>query len=187
MSGFQRQRSSRGHDGALDSDFVELFGRKASSCELGSDQSYLIVTPAVGRPLAIGDRFLHSPRPRLISRNLCCASTKGAGESLPLWSGRIVPYGQSETSREWSPGRLPVAILRSPATCACRIKCEHIGGAARRELGGKHDGRGPDNRKRFMNAREWAIKTNENQPVDGTKGLLLGGGSSQNNDLLPQR
>jgi len=31
------------------------------------------------------------------------------------------------------------------------------------------------------------IKTNENQPVDGTKGVLLGGGSSQNNDLLPQR
>ncbi len=37
------------------------------------------------------------------------------------------------------------------------------------------------------NAREEAIKTNEHQPVDGTEGLLLGGGSSQNNDLLPQR
>src|ERR1700719_1746855 len=34
------------------------------------------------------------------------------------------------------------------------------------------------------NAREEAIKTNEHQPVDGTGGLLLGGGSSQNNDLL---
>jgi hypothetical protein len=37
------------------------------------------------------------------------------------------------------------------------------------------------------NAREEAIKTNEHQPVDGTEGLLLWGGSSQNNDLLPQR
>jgi hypothetical protein len=49
------------------------------------------------------------------------------------------------------------------------------------------DGRGPNNRKRIKNAREEAIKTNEHQPVDGTEGLLLGGGSSQNNDLLPQR
>jgi hypothetical protein len=49
------------------------------------------------------------------------------------------------------------------------------------------DGRGPNNRKRIKNAREEAIKTNEHQRVDGTEGLLLGGGSSQNNDLLPQR
>jgi hypothetical protein len=49
------------------------------------------------------------------------------------------------------------------------------------------DGRGPNNRKRVKNAREEAIKTNEHQPVDGTKGLLLVGGSLQNNDLLPQR
>jgi hypothetical protein len=49
------------------------------------------------------------------------------------------------------------------------------------------DGRRPNNRKRIKNAREEAIKTNEHQPVDGTEGLLLGGGSSQNNDLLPQR
>jgi len=49
------------------------------------------------------------------------------------------------------------------------------------------DGRGPNNRKRIKNARKAAIKTNEHQPVDGTEGLLLGGGSSQNNDLLPQR
>jgi hypothetical protein len=46
---------------------------------------------------------------------------------------------------------------------------------------------GPNNRKRIKNAKEEAIKTNEHQPVDGTEGLLLGGGSSQNNDLLPQR
>src|SRR5258708_7194657 len=46
------------------------------------------------------------------------------------------------------------------------------------------DGRGPNNRKRIKNAREEAIKT---KPVDGTEGSLLGGGSSQNNDLLPQR
>jgi hypothetical protein len=49
------------------------------------------------------------------------------------------------------------------------------------------DGRGPNNRKRIKNAKEEAIKTNEHQPVDGTEGLLLEGGSSQNNDLLPQR
>jgi len=37
------------------------------------------------------------------------------------------------------------------------------------------DGRGPNNRKRIKNAREEAMKTNEHQPVDGTKGLLIGG------------
>ncbi len=47
------------------------------------------------------------------------------------------------------------------------------------------DGRRPN--KRIKNARKAAKKTNEHQPVDGTEGLLLGGGSSQNNDLLPQR
>jgi hypothetical protein len=35
--------------------------------------------------------------------------------------------------------------------------------------------------------REEAIETNEHQSVDGTEGLFLGGDSSQNNDLLPQR
>jgi hypothetical protein len=49
------------------------------------------------------------------------------------------------------------------------------------------DGPGPDNRKRIKSAREEAIETNEHQSVDGTEGLFLGGGSSQNNDLLPQR
>jgi hypothetical protein len=49
------------------------------------------------------------------------------------------------------------------------------------------DGRGPNNRKRIKHARKAAIRTNEHQPVDGIEGLLLGGGSSQNNDLLPQR
>ena len=49
------------------------------------------------------------------------------------------------------------------------------------------DGRGPNNRKRIKNAKEEAIKTNEHQPVDGTEGVFLGSGSSQNNDLLPQR
>ena len=48
-------------------------------------------------------------------------------------------------------------------------------------------GPGPNNRKRIKNAREEAIETNEHQSVDGTEGLFLGGGSSQNNDLLPQR
>jgi hypothetical protein len=48
-------------------------------------------------------------------------------------------------------------------------------------------GPGPDNRKRIKNAREEAIETNEHQSVDGTEGLFLGGGSSQNNYLLPQR
>jgi hypothetical protein len=48
-------------------------------------------------------------------------------------------------------------------------------------------GPGPNNRKRIRNAREEAIETNEYQSVDGTEGLFLGGGSSQNNDLLPQR
>jgi hypothetical protein len=48
-------------------------------------------------------------------------------------------------------------------------------------------GLGPNNRKRIKNAREDAIETNEHQSVDGTEGLFLGGGSSQNNDLLPQR
>jgi hypothetical protein len=49
------------------------------------------------------------------------------------------------------------------------------------------DGRGPNNRKRIKNAKEEVIRTNEHQPVDGTEGLLLEGGSLQNNDLLPQR
>src|SRR5580692_2899927 len=49
------------------------------------------------------------------------------------------------------------------------------------------DGPGPNNRKRIKNAWEKAIKTNEHQSVDGTEGLFLGGGSSQDNDLLPQR
>src|ERR1700731_1370517 len=49
------------------------------------------------------------------------------------------------------------------------------------------DGRRPNNRKRIKNPREVGIKTNEHQPVHGTEGLLLGGGSSQHNDLLPQR
>src|SRR4030088_978714 len=48
-------------------------------------------------------------------------------------------------------------------------------------------GPGRNNRKRIKNAREEAIETNEHQSVDGTEGLFLGGGSSQNNDLLPQR
>src|SRR5246500_3178530 len=48
-------------------------------------------------------------------------------------------------------------------------------------------GPGPDNRKRIKNAREEAIETNEYQSVDGTESVFLGGGSSQNNDLLPQR
>jgi hypothetical protein len=48
-------------------------------------------------------------------------------------------------------------------------------------------GPGPNNRKRIKNAREEAIETNENQSVDGTEGLFPGGGSSQNNYLLPQR
>jgi len=48
-------------------------------------------------------------------------------------------------------------------------------------------GPGPNNRKRIKNAREEAIETNEHQSVDGTESLFLGGGSSQNNDLLPQR
>jgi hypothetical protein len=48
-------------------------------------------------------------------------------------------------------------------------------------------GPGRNNRKRIKNAREEAIETNEHQSVDGTEGLFLGGRSSQNNDLLPQR
>jgi hypothetical protein len=48
-------------------------------------------------------------------------------------------------------------------------------------------GPGRNNRKRIKNTREEAIETNEHQSVDGTEGLFLGGGSSQNNDLLPQR
>jgi hypothetical protein len=48
-------------------------------------------------------------------------------------------------------------------------------------------GPGPNNRKRIKNARDEAIETNEHQSVDGTEGLFLGGGSSQNNNLLPQR
>jgi hypothetical protein len=48
-------------------------------------------------------------------------------------------------------------------------------------------GPGPDNRKRIKNAGEEAIETNEHQSIDGTESLFLGGGSSQNNDLLPQR
>jgi hypothetical protein len=48
------------------------------------------------------------------------------------------------------------------------------------------DGPGPDNRKRIKNAREEAKETNEHQSVDGTERVFLGGGSSQNNDLLPQ-
>src|SRR4030081_2071714 len=48
-------------------------------------------------------------------------------------------------------------------------------------------GPGPNKRKRIKNAREVAIETNEHQSVDGTEGLFLGGGSSQKNDLLPQR
>jgi hypothetical protein len=48
-------------------------------------------------------------------------------------------------------------------------------------------GRPPHNRKRIKNAREEAIETNEHPSVDGTEGVFLGGGSSQNNDLLPQR
>jgi hypothetical protein len=48
-------------------------------------------------------------------------------------------------------------------------------------------GPGPNNRKRIKNAREETIETNEHQSADSIEGLFLGGGSSQNNDLLPQR
>jgi hypothetical protein len=66
-------------------------------------------------------------------------------------------------------------VLFDQPVCLSKIKAGHIGGAARRESGGKESARP---------VRRYARTAH---PSASREGLLLGGSSSQNNDLLPQR